>query len=435
MRVSPRLGGLPRQGPGLIAWAFYDWANSAYFTLIQTFVFAAYFTRQIAVDPIQGAALWGNTIAASGLLVAVLGPVLGSLADRGGLRRPLLIGLTVLAVLATALMWLVRPEPAYLILALVLVAIATVATELATILYNAMLPALAPPDRIGRWSGWGWGLGYLGGLACLVVALFGLVQPNALLQLPRAEAEHVRATFLLTAAWFLIFALPLLFRSGEQQDRQPIAATIHAGLRHLAATLGHLRRNAILVRFLLARMLYVDGLATLFAFGGVYAAGTFAMTEQDILLFGIVLNLTAAIGAGLFAWLDDRLGSKATILMALSGLILFASLILVVESALVFWILGAAIGLFVGPAQAAGRSYLARVAPPAQRAELFGLFALSGKATAFLGPLLVGWITLLAGSQRVGMGVIVGFFALGFLLMLTVPEARRQRTPPSRTAP
>ena len=426
MPADLRRDGPRRETARLFAWALYDWANSAYFALIQTFVFAAYFTRQIAPDPNLGTTLWGNTIAAAGLLVALGGPVLGALADRGGPRRLLLIGLTLVAVVTTASLWFIGPDSSLLIPALLLVGLGTLAVELAIVLYNAMLPALAPAARIGRWSGWGWGLGYAGGVACLVIALFGFVRPDAVLQLPREGAEHVRATFLLTAVWFLIFALPLLSLSSDAAEpRQPLGRAIREGLGQLASTLRNLRRYGSVVRFLLARMFYVDGLATLFAFGGVYAAGTFAMTEQDILLFGILLNVTAGVGAAVFAWLDDWFGPRTTILLSLTGLILFGTLILFVESQLAFWVLGSAIGVFVGPAQAAGRSYLAHAAPPAQRTELFGLFALSGKATAFLGPLLVGWLTWLAGSQRVGMSVIVVFFVLGFLLLLTVPEARR----------
>lgn len=410
--------------PTLLAWALYDWANSAYATLIQTFVFAAYFTRQVAADTTQGTALWGNAIAAAGLLVAVGGPLLGAIADQGGPRRSLLTGFTLLAVTATGLLWLVRPDPAYVPLALMLVAVASLGTESAGVLYNAMLPALAMPGRIGRWSGWGWGLGYLGGLVCLVLALFGLVREDAWLTLPRDQAQHIRATFLLTAAWFLVFSLPLLAVRSDRARTKPLGKAARDGLRQLARTLREARRYGTIVRFLAARMFYVDGLATLFAFGGVYAAGTFDMTEEEVLLFGILLNVTAALGAVAFAWVDDWLGPRATVLVALGGLSVLGTLILLVESRAAFWTLGGLLGVFVGPAQAAGRSYLAHAAPPALRAELFGLFALSGKVTSFAGPLLVGWVTWLAGSQRVGMGTVVVLFLLGFALMLSVPEAR-----------
>jgi len=414
----------------LISWALYDWANSAFSTLITTFVFAAYFTRQVAADETSGTTLWGNAIAAAGLLVAVGGPILGAVADQGGPRRGLLAAFTLLAVAATALLWFVRPDTAYVPLALLLVAVGTLGAELAAVLYNALLPVLAPASRIGRWSGWGWGLGYLGGLSCLALALFGFVRADAWLDLPRDQAQYVRATFLLTAAWFLVFALPLLSLNIERHaPRKPLGRAVRDGLAQLTRTLRQVRHYAVILRFLIARMLYVDGLATLFVFGGVYAAGTFEMSEQDVLLFGIVLNVTAAAGAVLFAWLDDLRGPRATLLLALSGLILLGTAVLLVQSQTWFWVLGAGLGVFVGPAQAAGRSWLARAAPPELRSELFGLFALSGKATAFAGPLLVGWVTWLADSQRVGMGVIIVFFALGLAMLLTVPEQRPQTDP------
>ena len=171
-------------------------------------------------------------------------------------------------------------------------------------------------------------------------------------------------------------------------------------------------------------MLYTDGLATLFAFGGVYAAGTFAMTETQVLTFGIGLNVTAGLGAVGFAHLDDRIGSRNTIVIALLALLVAGAGTLLAQSATAFWVAGLALGVFVGPAQAASRSLLARMAPPGQRNQLFGLFTLSGKATAFLGPLLVGAVTLASGSQRVGMVVILGLWLVGLALLLTVPADR-----------
>jgi len=173
-------------------------------------------------------------------------------------------------------------------------------------------------------------------------------------------------------------------------------------------------------------MLYSDGLATVFAFGGVYAAGTFPMSEQEVLLFGIALSATAGLGAAGFAWVDDWIGGKRTILLSLAGLIISATLILLVEASALFWACGLLLGVFVGPVQAASRSLLARLAPESLQNQMFGLYALSGKATAFLGPLLVGWVTYWAGSQRVGMGTILGFFVVGFVLMLRVPAAEKR---------
>ncbi|MGF1615754.1 MAG: MFS transporter [Gammaproteobacteria bacterium] len=412
---------------GLIAWAFYDWANSAFFTLIQTFVFATYFVRMVAENETIGTALWGYLTAATGLIIALGGPVLGAMADQGGRRKPWIAAFTLLSVIATAGLWFVAPTSGYVYLALVLVGLGTLGAEFANIFYNAMLPSLASPDRIGRWSGWGWGFGYAGGLFCLAVALLGFVgDQNAWFDLDREASEHVRATFFLTAVWMLVFSVPLLLMTPDTPSTgKTFSQSVVDGLRQLLDSARHVRRYRYIVRFLIAWMFYTNGLLTLFMFGGVYAAGTFDMSEADVLKLGITLNLAAGLGAALFAWVDDWIGAKATIMLSLVGLIVPGTLILLVHSPAAFWSLGIVIGAFVGPAQAASRSYLARAAPEALRTEMFGLYALSGKATAFLGPLLVGWLTHLTGSQRVGMAPIVVFLAIGLLIMFAVPPPRR----------
>lgn len=415
----------PHSKTQLIAWSFYDWANNGFATVIQTFVFAAYFTRRVAADEATGSAQWGMAIGIAGLIVAVSGPILGAVADQIGRRKPWIAGFTMLCVVATALLWFVYPSPESVPLALVLVGVGTIGAELATIYYNAMLPELAPPERIGRWSGWAWGLGYAGGLLCLVIALVAFVGDAAWLELDRQSAANVRATFLLAAAWYLLFALPLLLFVPESAPRKKgWTDAARDGWRQIRTSIRHVGRYAHIVRFLIARMIYIDGLATLFAFGGVYAAGTFDMTESQVLMFGIALNVTAGLGAAAFGWIDDHVGAKPTIIFSLVGLIIPATLILLVESQVLFWILGLILGIFVGPVQAASRSFLARIAPAELRNEIFGLYALSGKATAFVGPLLVGWISYWASSQRAGMSVIVVLFAVGLVLMRTVPAAR-----------
>lgn len=417
----------PRSVAALVAWALYDWANSAFFTLIQTFVFATYFVTSVAQDKALGTALWGNVTAVAGLVIAVGGPVLGAVADQEGRRRPWIGFFTLLCIGATAGLWFVEPSSEYVELALMLVAIGTLGAEFATIFYNAMLPSLAPMERIGRWSGWGWGLGYAGGLACLVVALVGLVQAkDPWVALDRATAEHVRATFVLTAVWIFLFSLPLFVVTPDTPATgRPLSLAVIQGWRQLVETAHQTRRYRHIIRFLIAHMLYTDGLITLFLFGGVYAAGTFDMTQEQVLRFGIALNVTAGLGAAAFAWVDDWIGAKATIVLSLVGIIVPGILILVVQSEGTFWMLGLLLGAFIGPVQAASRSYLARVAPAGLRNEMFGLYALSGKATAFLGPFLVGWLTYLSGSQRIGMGVIIVFLFVGLALMLTVPTPRQ----------
>jgi UMF1 family MFS transporter len=294
-----------------------------------------------------------------------------------------------------------------------------------------MLPAIARQDHVGRWSGWAWGLGYAGGLACLLLAMAAFMGENPWLNLPRDSGQQVRATFVLVALWYAAFSLPLfLFTPDEPAVGGGLRRALREGLHQLGDSLKAVRAYVPILRFLLARIFFIDGLATLFAFGGVYASGTFDFSARQVLMFGILLNVTAGVGAAAFAWIDDRLGSKRTILVSLVGLIVPGALMLVVQSHALFWLLGGILGIFVGPVQAASRSWMARAAPEHLRTQMFGLFAFSGKATAFLGPLLVGWVTGLFDSQRAGMGVIIVFLVAGFALMLTVPAAARA-TPPA----
>ncbi|MCC6466756.1 MAG: MFS transporter [Alphaproteobacteria bacterium] len=414
----------PAPTRALVAWAFYDWANSAVATVITSFVFSTYFTRAVAVSPELGTAQWSHAQSASALAIAVLAPILGAVADRGGRRKPWLAVFTLTSIVATALMWYVRPSPDYAILALVLVAIGTLGFEFGTVFYNAMLPDLAPRAKLGRWSGWGWALGYVGGLGALAVCLVGFVQTDRpWFGVGKEDAANIRATTVVVAAWFAVFALPLFLFTPDTPSRgTTMARAVREGLAMLAHTLRQLRRRPVIARFLVAQMLYADGLATLFAFGGIYAAGTFGMSFAEVIQFGIVLNVTAGLGAAAFAPLDDRFGAKRTIVLSLIGLILCGAVVLLARDKAMFWIAGSALGLFVGPAQAASRSMMARLAPPGERAEMFGLLALAGKATAFLGPALLGWATLAFSSQRAGMATILLFWIAGLAMVLRVRE-------------
>jgi UMF1 family MFS transporter len=413
----------------LWSWALYDWANSAFFTIILTFVFARYFSQSVVGDDVAGTEAWGNIVGSAGLVVAVLAPFLGAIADRTGRRKPWLLFFTLLCVVATFMLWFVRPTIDDFWPAAIWVGLGILGAELAFIFYNTMLPDLSRPERLGRWSGWGWALGYVGGVACLVIALFGFVQaegPILGLELDRDQAEHVRATFVLVAVWYLAFSLPLFLLTPDQPSGGlGFGAAVRAGLQQLRESIRHARRYGHILRFLIARMIYVDGLSTVFAFGGVYAAGTFGMSQTEVLQFGIAINVTAGLGALALSWVDDWIGGRNTILLALVGMIVSASGILLVDDIGWFWFWAMLVGIFVGPMQAASRSYLARVAPEELRNQMFGLFTFSGKATAFAGPLIVGWVTAATASQRWGMSTIVVFFVVGFLLMLTVPSAKR----------
>jgi UMF1 family MFS transporter len=411
----------------LVSWALYDWANSPFFTLVITFVFSAYFAQAIVGDPIRGTALWGYATITSGLLVAVFSPILGAVADAGGRRKPWLIAFTGICVLASAMLWYAEAAPAFIGWALAWVVVATVGIEFGIVFNNAMLPDLVAAARMGRWSGWAWALGYLGGLAALVLALMGfVVAERPWFGLDKESFQHVRMVGPLVAVWLVAFSWPLF---AYTPDRMPSGLAVRAGvvrgMRNLIATLARVRDYGDLARFLVARMLYADGLATVFAFGGIYAAGTFAMTLEQVMVFGIVLNVTAGAGAFAFAWIDDWLGSKRTILIALVGLIASALGAVVVTDPFWFWFWGALLGVFVGPTQAASRTLMARLAPAELRTEFFGLYALTGKATAFAGPFLVATVTAAFESQRLGLSTVLAFFLVGFALMFTVREPER----------
>jgi UMF1 family MFS transporter len=400
------------------AWCFYDWANSAFPAVITTFVFATYFTQAVAPDPVTGTAMWGHATAVAGLCIAVLAPIMGSIADQGGRQKPFLAAFSGVAIVACATLWFARSSPDSIPLALIAFAVATIAFEMAAVFYNALLPKVAPAPMLGRVSGWGWGLGYIGGIVGLSVVLVGFVQnPAPWFGLARDAAEHVRVVGPFTALWWALFAIPIFLFVRETGTGVRTREAIARGLADLKSTIAFLRGRKDIAWFLLANMIYTDGLTTLFAFGAIYAAGTFGMELSEVIVFGIALNLSAGLGAFAFAWIDDRIGSKRTIAIGLVCLSIVGLALLLVESKTAFWILGVMIGPFFGPVQAASRSLAARLAPEEHRAQIFGLFALSGRITAFLGPAILGFVTLAFDSQRAGMATILPFFLVGLLLL------------------
>ena len=410
----------------LLSWGMYDWANSSFSAIIQTFVFAAYFTKQVAVNETTGTAQWGFINSMAAFIIAFSAPILGAIADHGKHRKVWIILFTYLCIFATSMLWFVAPDPSNTFLALFLVGVAIITSELAFVFYNAMLPTLASSERIGRWSGIGWSMGYAGGMLSLILALFAFINDTPLVRLDRTQALDIRAAFPLVGIWYFLFSIPLfLFTPDTSGKGKKFYMALREGMIEFYQSITNIRRHKHIVRFLIAHMFYIDGLTTLFAFGGVYAATTFGMAEREILLFGISLHVTSGIGAALFAAVDDAIGSKRLILLSLLGLIIPTGLLLLVKSSSQFWALGLFIGIFVGPVQSASRSFIARLAPKELRNEMFGFFALSGKATAFLGPLSVGAITYFTGSLTVGMSLIIVFYLIGMGIMFTVPDPKQ----------
>lgn len=411
-----------RERRAVWSWALYDFANSPFTTLVVTFVYATYFTQAIAPDPIAGTVLWSRAITVTALVVALCSPALGALADRGGYRLLFVVVATLVCAAATAALY--TALPGQVLKALVLFVIANIAYEFGTVFYNAFLPDVASQRNIGRVSGWAWGLGFFGGLLALALALVVLVQPETpWFGFVREGGENIRATNLIVAVWFLVFSVPLLLWVREDKSRVSAPGTVlRDSAAQLRRTFAEIRKHRQTVRFLIARLIYNDGLVTIFAFGGIYAAETFGFTFERVLQFGIVINVAAGAGAIAMGYLDDLIGAKRTIVISLLGLIVATLLAILATDEVWFWVAGILIGIFTGPNQAASRSLMGRFVPAAMQNEFFGFFAFSGKLTAFVGPFLLGVLTGLADSQRVGVSVVIVLFVIGLVLLLFVDE-------------
>lgn len=449
---------VPRKYPprsAVISWIFFDWAAQPYFTLITTFVFAPYFATHIAADPASGQSLWGFATAAAGLLIAVMSPILGAIADASGRRKPWIAAFGALLVVGSCLMWFSKPGDLSAIPFLLFAyGVATVGVEFATVFNNAMMPTLVPPERIGRLSGTGWATGYIGGILSLILVLgFLAANPESghtlfgftpLFGLDPVTHQGDRITGPLTGVWFIIFVLPMFLLTPDYPAKRPVRLALRQGLIELRDTLRDLPKQKSIAAFLLANMIYTDGLVSLFAFGGIYAAGTFGWNTIQIGTFGIILAIAGTFGGWLGGKLDDAFSPKHVIAGSMCMLLFAIVAILLVEKDSILFVkvtppvpggalfasaaeraylvLGCLIGAAGAPLQAASRSLLIRIAPKDRIAQYFGLFALTGKVTSFVGPLSIGIITALTMNQKAGMAVLVLFFVVGLALLARVRD-------------
>lgn len=401
----------------------FDFANSAYTTLVLTFIYGTYFVKAVAPDEISGTALWSRGVTLTALCVAFLSPVLGAVADQGGLRKKFLFLSTLVTVGGTAVLYFIMPGQ--VVWALFWFVVSNIAFELSNVFYNAYLPDISTKNNIGRISGIGWSVGYVGGLAAMIIAMIGFVSPDVpWFGFTKEAGENIRATNLLVAAWFAVFSIPLflLVRDPARPRQASFLQTAQKGVRDIATTFNDIRKYREIVKFLAARLIYNDGLVTIFAFGGIYAAGTFHFTFEEIMIFGIVINVAAGTGAFIMGFFDDRLGGKTTVQISNIVLALATILAVIAPGKSLLWVAAVLIGLFAGPNQSASRSLFGRFVPPEKENQFFGFFAFSGKLTAFMGPLLLGILTDLFDSQRAGVAVIALFFILGAVLLAFVKE-------------
>lgn len=440
----------------IIAWSLWDWGSAAFNAVITTFVFTVYLTSAPFGDKAANEASLSIGLAVAGACIALLAPVTGQRSDRAGRTVFWLGAYTAVVVAISACLFLVLPEPGYLWLGITLLGLGNVFFELASVNYNGMLNQLTTKERFGAVSGLGWGMGYIGGIALLLIVYVGFIAPEVgWFGVTSANGLNVRVSMLVAAAWFGIFAIPVLLtqacrgsRSAAQQEgavvKAPVGASepapeaaaapresLLASYRRLWRTLVGLYRNhPTVLWFLLAAAVFRDGVAGVFIYGGIIAQNTFGFSPGDVIVFAIAANIVAGIATIAVGHLDDRIGARKVILGSLVILIVAGLLVFALHDAgrSVFWALGMVLSACVGPVQSAARSFLARLIPEGKEGEIFGLYATTGRAVSFMAPSMYGLFIAL-GTRIVGPGAaywgilgIVSVLAVGLLLMLRVGE-------------
>ena len=438
---------------GVISWMFYDWAAQPFFTVVLTFIFGPYFVSRLVADPDMGQAAWGYTVTISGIIIAVMSPILGAIADASGSRKKWIASFAFIKISALSLLWFAAPG-SELWVPMLCIILASIAAEFSIVFNDSMMPRLVSKADVGRISNTAWGLGYAGGLIALFIVLLllagnpvtgkTLIGLTPLFGLDPLAGEDARITGPLAACWYLIFLIPMFLFTPDATTGLPLKEAIRTGMSELLSTLKELRHRPAVLKFLAARMLYQDGVNGLLVLGGTFAAGMFGWKTVEMGIYGILLLISAIFGCYFAGKLDARIGSKKVVCISL-GCLIFATVgiistgpgytffgllelstqdsnsIFATAAEKAYIIFGLLIGLVFGPAQASSRSYLARSVSIEEAGRFFGLYALSGRATSFLAPASVATITLITQSARIGMCALAVFLVLGFLLLLAAP--------------
>jgi UMF1 family MFS transporter len=442
----------PSLGKRIWGWFFFDWASQPYNTLLITFIFAPY-VQEMVGDGSAAQTAWGFGIGLAGIVIAVLAPVLGAMADTAGNRLRWIWGFSGMYVAGSAMLWFAQPDDFDLVITLFWFAIGMIGMEFATIFTNSMLPDLGPREKIGRISGNGWAFGYAGGLVALVVmlTLFAesgntgrtLIGIAPVLGLDPETREGTRFVGPLTALWYVVFMIPFFLWVRDPKPAGAPPGAVRLALREVALTVRNLPRTPSLFAYLGSSMFYRDALNGMYTFGGIYAAGVLGWSVVDVGVFGILAIIAGALFAVVGGRADEAFGPKPVIaacILILTGVaiaILFISPtrlfgVPVADGSaapdIAFYVMGILIGAAGGVIQAASRTMMVRQADPARMTEAFGLYALAGKATSFLAPLAIGFATWATGSQQLGVTPLIALFLLGLLLLAFV-KPQGDRTP------
>ncbi|MBS9718317.1 MFS transporter [Pseudohalocynthiibacter aestuariivivens] len=427
-------------------WFFFDWASQPYNTLLLTFIFGPYI-KSIIGDGADAQAIWGFGVAAAGILIALFAPILGAIADNSGNRIRWIWLFSLMYFVGAFGLWWSAPDNFNLTFIMVSFVIGLIGMEFATIFTNSMLPDLGPREEIGRLSGNGWAFGYVGGLLALItMLLFFAEQGNGktlagldpLFGLDATAREGTRFVGPLAAIWFAVFMIPFFLWVKDPKQTGISVARTSGAMSDLWKTIKRLPRSPSLFAYLGSSMFYRDALNGIYTFGGIYAAGVLEWSTVDTGIFGILAIITGAV----FAWIGGRAdaayGPKPVIKLCVVTLTIVAVLVVFVSRThvfgiavdassklpdIAFYVLGAAIGAAGGALQSASRTMMVYQANPNRMTEAFGLYALSGKATSFIAPLLIGTVTAITGSQSLGISPLIALFVLGLVLLRWVkPE-------------
>lgn len=410
-------------------WSIFDWAMSVWPVVIITFVFPNYFINHVCQDAVMGNIYWADTITISGIIIAILAPFIGSVADSLNNATFWLRLFAGINIVCAYLLWFIKPDVAYIHMAMFLVITGAIAFEITSTFYNTYLTHVTKSkSELSRISGIAWGLGYTAGIICLLFCIIVLVSPDKPLfgLLDTDSLEHIRIIGPVVGTWYLIFGSPLLYERLTPEDKSTVSIleVLKKTKAHIINSIRKTKNQSYIYYYLITRMIYTDGINTLFAFAGIYAATTFNMDYKTIMYFGISCNISAGLGCFYASWSDSRFGEPTTIISSLSILVVVLSMLLHIEDFHYFWAYAVLATFFVGPIQASSRSLMAKICPEDAEGEFFGLYALSGKISSFLGPMLLRLVVKLTGSQRLGMGSINLFLLIGIfgMLMLNIPQ-------------
>ena len=434
---------------GVRGWMFFDWAAQPFFTVVTTFIFGPYFVARMTDDPISAQTAWSNAATISGVIIALLAPILGSIADESGARKPWIAVFAVVKIICLALLWTAAPGSSVAFVMLLII-LASVAAEFSIVFNDSMMPRLVSQQDVGRVSNIAWGLGYMGGMIVLIfVVLFlagspttgkTLIGMDPLFGLDPATGADARITGPISAVWYFLFILPMFLFTPDAKKGKSLGSAVHSGLREIRSTLRELRHRSNILRFLIARMIYQDGVNGLLVLGGVFAAAMFGWSTMEIGIYGIILNVVAIFGCLIAGRVDRAMGSKVVVLVALTLLIIatfgiistgvdftlfgFVSLPVVSSEGLfatpaekAYILYGLLIGVSFGPVQASSRSYLARSVELHEAGRYFGIYSLSGRATSFLATLSFSAVTAWSGSARAGMATLLIFLVTGLVML------------------